>query len=232
MVEISDLHMHFGAVRALTGVSFAAPDGAITGLLGENGAGKTTTLNIVSGLHEPMRGRWSSTAAQPEIRSNVGGISARCSITKASTRGSPRVRTCRTLASSEDLLAAIWRGESSARSRPSASSRLPTGDTGLLARRADESRARPRHRPRAEESDSRRTDERPRRAERTRVQVRAQAHARPGRLHRVLEPLIHDVVGSATASWSSRGAARCSRQSRRRCPRTPEAPRSKMRSCH
>jgi sodium transport system ATP-binding protein len=56
MVEVSDLHMHFGAIRALTGVSFVAGDGAITGLLGENGAGKTTTLNIVSGLHQPMRG--------------------------------------------------------------------------------------------------------------------------------------------------------------------------------
>ena len=56
MVEVTDLHMYFGAVRALTGVSFLARDGAITGLIGENGAGKTTTLNIVSGLHEPMRG--------------------------------------------------------------------------------------------------------------------------------------------------------------------------------
>jgi sodium transport system ATP-binding protein len=57
MVEVRDLHMHFGAIRALTGVSFTAPDGTITGLLGENGAGKTTTLNIVSGLHQPTRGR-------------------------------------------------------------------------------------------------------------------------------------------------------------------------------
>jgi sodium transport system ATP-binding protein len=56
MVEVTDLHMHFGAVRALSGVSFVARDGAITGLLGENGAGKTTTLNIVSGLHQPTRG--------------------------------------------------------------------------------------------------------------------------------------------------------------------------------
>ena len=56
MVEVTDLHMHFGAVRALSGVSFVARDGAITGLLGENGAGKTTTLNIISGLHQPMRG--------------------------------------------------------------------------------------------------------------------------------------------------------------------------------
>ena len=56
MVDVTDLHMHFGAVRALTGVSFVARDGAITGLLGTNGAGKTTTLNIISGLREPMRG--------------------------------------------------------------------------------------------------------------------------------------------------------------------------------
>jgi sodium transport system ATP-binding protein len=56
MVEVRDLHMHFGAIRALTGVSLTAPDGTITGLLGENGAGKTTTLNIVSGLHRPTRG--------------------------------------------------------------------------------------------------------------------------------------------------------------------------------
>ena len=56
MVEVTDVHMQFGAVRALTGVSFVARNGGITGLLGENGAGKTTTLNIVSGLHQPMRG--------------------------------------------------------------------------------------------------------------------------------------------------------------------------------
>jgi ABC-type branched-subunit amino acid transport system ATPase component len=68
MVEVTDLHMHFGAVRALTGVSFIAPDGVTTVLLGENGDGKTTTLNIVSGLHEPMRGtvvrRWDRIACR------------------------------------------------------------------------------------------------------------------------------------------------------------------------
>jgi sodium transport system ATP-binding protein len=57
MVDVQNLHMHFGAVRALAGVSFTARNGTITGLLGENGAGKTTTLNIVSGLHQPARGR-------------------------------------------------------------------------------------------------------------------------------------------------------------------------------
>jgi len=56
MVEVQDLHMRFGRVAALSGVSFAAANGKITGLLGENGAGKTTTLNILSGLHQPHRG--------------------------------------------------------------------------------------------------------------------------------------------------------------------------------
>ena len=67
--------MHFGAVRALAGVSFVARDGAITGLVGENGAGKTTTLNIVSGLHEPMRGTVTidnSPAGDPVARGFTG----------------------------------------------------------------------------------------------------------------------------------------------------------------
>src|SRR5262245_59809089 len=56
MTEVRDLHMRFGPVKAPSGVSQPAADGAITGLVGQNGAGKTTTLNIVSGLHEPNQG--------------------------------------------------------------------------------------------------------------------------------------------------------------------------------
>jgi len=78
MVEVTDLHMHFGEVRALSGVSFAARDGAITGLLGENGAGKTTTLNIISGLHQPMRGSVAldarATGEPIERRRHVGAL--------------------------------------------------------------------------------------------------------------------------------------------------------------
>ena len=78
MVEVRDLHMHFGAVTALAGTSFTAPDGKITGLLGENGAGKTTTLNIVSGLHQPVRGEivldGTGAAAPAERRQRVGAL--------------------------------------------------------------------------------------------------------------------------------------------------------------
>jgi sodium transport system ATP-binding protein len=56
MIEVRELHKRFGHVQALRGVSFAARDGSITGLLGENGAGKTTTLSLVCGLLEPDRG--------------------------------------------------------------------------------------------------------------------------------------------------------------------------------
>ena len=48
MIEVEQLTKSFGAVRALQDVSFSAPDGRITGLLGHNGAGKSTTLRILS----------------------------------------------------------------------------------------------------------------------------------------------------------------------------------------
>ena len=56
MIETHDLAKHFGEVEAVRHVSFAAPDGSITGLLGPNGAGKTTTLRMISTLVTPSRG--------------------------------------------------------------------------------------------------------------------------------------------------------------------------------
>jgi sodium transport system ATP-binding protein len=56
MIHVRDLRKRYGAVTALDGVSFSAPDGAITGLLGANGAGKTTTMAIVCGLLRPDGG--------------------------------------------------------------------------------------------------------------------------------------------------------------------------------
>ena len=56
MLEVKNIHVSYGDIRAVTGVSFEVTEGAIVSLLGANGAGKTTTLNAVSGLLHPSRG--------------------------------------------------------------------------------------------------------------------------------------------------------------------------------
>ncbi len=60
MIHVENLHKSFktktGVVKAVDGVSFAAPDGQITGLLGPNGAGKTTCLRMLYTLMKPDQG--------------------------------------------------------------------------------------------------------------------------------------------------------------------------------
>ena len=56
MIRVTDVHKAFKAVEALKGVSFAAADGEITGLVGPNGAGKTTTLRILYTVLAPDAG--------------------------------------------------------------------------------------------------------------------------------------------------------------------------------
>ncbi len=57
MIRVDDLKKHFGAVKAVDGVSFRIADGCITGLLGPNGSGKTTTLRMLYGLLRPDGGQ-------------------------------------------------------------------------------------------------------------------------------------------------------------------------------
>jgi len=56
MLEVTDLHVNYGPVNAVHGVSFAAEAGKITLVLGANGAGKTTSLRAVAGFHKPKAG--------------------------------------------------------------------------------------------------------------------------------------------------------------------------------
>ena len=56
MIAVTGLSKRFGTVQALNGVSFAAPDGAITGILGPNGAGKTTLMRVLATLIAPDAG--------------------------------------------------------------------------------------------------------------------------------------------------------------------------------
>lgn len=56
MLEIRDLHVNYGAISALHGISLDVPTGKIVTLIGANGAGKTTTLRAISGLVRPRMG--------------------------------------------------------------------------------------------------------------------------------------------------------------------------------
>jgi branched-chain amino acid transport system ATP-binding protein len=56
MLRVEDLHVYYGKIHALKGVTFEVRRGEIVALLGNNGAGKTTTLKSVSGLLTPRRG--------------------------------------------------------------------------------------------------------------------------------------------------------------------------------
>jgi len=57
MIEVHDLHKHFGGFRAVDGASLRIETGSITGLIGPNGAGKTTLFNVVAGNLAPTAGR-------------------------------------------------------------------------------------------------------------------------------------------------------------------------------
>ncbi len=57
LLEIQDLHVSYGAIRALKGISFTVKRGQIVTLIGANGAGKTTLLRTISGLIRPKQGK-------------------------------------------------------------------------------------------------------------------------------------------------------------------------------
>ena len=55
-LEIKDLHVSYGGIRALKGVDLTVEEGQIVTLIGANGAGKSTTLRAISGLQKPQSG--------------------------------------------------------------------------------------------------------------------------------------------------------------------------------
>ena len=56
MLKIEDLHVHYGGIQALRGISLEVPDGKIVTLIGANGAGKSTPLRTITGLVKASSG--------------------------------------------------------------------------------------------------------------------------------------------------------------------------------
>jgi branched-chain amino acid transport system ATP-binding protein len=56
LLEVRDLHVSYGAITALRGVSLAVGQGEVVALIGANGAGKTSTLRAISGMLKPRSG--------------------------------------------------------------------------------------------------------------------------------------------------------------------------------
>jgi branched-chain amino acid transport system ATP-binding protein len=56
MLEVKDLVVSYGKIKAVKGISFSVGEGEVVSLIGTNGAGKTTTLRTISGLMRPTSG--------------------------------------------------------------------------------------------------------------------------------------------------------------------------------
>src|SRR5438552_18360044 len=56
MLQVSDVHVGYGAITALRGASLEVREGEVVALIGANGAGKSTLLRTVSGILTPSRG--------------------------------------------------------------------------------------------------------------------------------------------------------------------------------
>ena len=56
MLEVKDIEVFYGVIRAIKGISFEVNEGEVIALIGANGAGKTTTLHTITGLLQPKKG--------------------------------------------------------------------------------------------------------------------------------------------------------------------------------
>ena len=56
VLKVEDIHVYYGSIHAVKGVSFEVNEGEIVTLIGANGAGKSTVLNTISGLLHPRTG--------------------------------------------------------------------------------------------------------------------------------------------------------------------------------
>ena len=56
MLEVKNLSIQFGGLRAVDGLNMTIKEGQLYGLIGPNGAGKTTVFNMLTGVYKPTTG--------------------------------------------------------------------------------------------------------------------------------------------------------------------------------
>ena len=104
LLSVRGLKKNFGALAALSDVSFDVADGEILGIIGPNGAGKTTLFNLIAGIHKPDGGdlffKGKSIAHLPPHRICRAGI----------TKTSQIVQPFLTLTVKENVLVALMFG--------------------------------------------------------------------------------------------------------------------------
>jgi ABC-2 type transport system ATP-binding protein len=69
-IETHNLQRHFGALRAVDGISFQVAEGEVFGFLGPNGAGKTTTVRLLNGVLAPTGGTVRVLGLDPAVQGN------------------------------------------------------------------------------------------------------------------------------------------------------------------
>ena len=78
LIEVSDLHVRYGAFEAVKGVSFSLGEGEILGIVGESGSGKSTIAKTLMGLEKPSSGRIEVNAegegGRPNLRSKIAMV--------------------------------------------------------------------------------------------------------------------------------------------------------------
>ncbi|MDQ1364063.1 MAG: branched-chain amino acid transport system ATP-binding protein [Acidimicrobiaceae bacterium] len=103
LLELREVHKHFGGVNAVDGVSFAVRRGAVSGLIGPNGAGKTTVVNLVTGQLSPDDGAILLDGAA------IGGLKPHQVAARGVARTFQNIRLYRPLSVLENVLTGMHR---------------------------------------------------------------------------------------------------------------------------
>ena len=98
MLEVKDLSIHFGGVKAVQNVSFNIEAGIVYAVIGPNGAGKTTLFNLITGVYKPTSG---------EIKldgESIGGKSPNELATRGVARTFQNLQICMNMSAIENVM--------------------------------------------------------------------------------------------------------------------------------